>query len=153
MKRVILVICLLILIACSLQYPKDMSDRFTVCGMSAKCPEGFTTKLTGGQCLECINKTNNIVYTNWSLCNHNESLKQVACDIPKVLVTANIVSELKNTNYSNPPYSPTLDMNNLTYNGKKVIWVYQFSKETSEDTIKIIPCIMLENKERYCDES
>lgn len=56
------------------------------------------------------------------------------------------------TSYTEPPYEPTLNMSNLRYNGKEVDWVYQIEKPVGDWSIKIIPCIILKNGTRYCEE-
>lgn len=65
-------------------------------------------------------------------------------------ITSNIF--IQSHNISSPEYSSTLDMNELRYKGEKVIWVYQIEKEIDDYTMEIIPCIELENEERYCAE-
>lgn len=60
-------------------------------------------------------------------------------------------------NYSNPNYSPTFNMSNLLYNGKKVKWVYQIEERVYDNSsdffyyTKIIPCIILYDNTRYCE--
>ena len=49
-------------------------------------------------------------------------------------------------------YSPTLNMSNLLYNGEEVTWVYQIEIQTSKYLMKVVPCIITESGERYCEE-
>ena len=55
-------------------------------------------------------------------------------------------------NTSSTSYSPTLNMSNLLYNGEEVTWVYQIEIQTSKYLMKVVPCIITESGERYCEE-
>ncbi len=135
MRKIIVLICLLLLVGCKGKYLGEMEPIEITPLLKELCDSNsnISCELVNDSSTQAIGLIMELIEeTNRNLTDNIRMFNTTILGVPN--------------------HDRTLNMSELIYRGEEVKWVYQMEEPVSKWTIRVVPCIMLKNESRYCKE-